>query len=506
MDIKNADEIIEGGRDVTIRPGGNARFAYNATVRSQTRAGIDLRTAAVEHAERLQEWPSFTREVFARLYDEDGCTALPPEQGSAWGTTASGHLEGIAGWSDLRASCQVARTVAAEAAAMLAGEVARAMGVDRIPEGHKGRRDPEEIGRDLRAVQALMEGAGASEGEMDAATQGLREEAAAAGALRQAMHGAAERARPGLRVAVARAATAAKQHAEAVEAMVAMGFSREGPGSAEAIDPGLLRDVRLDPRMASILKWAGRFREAARGVEAKAEGRCDVVGIMPTGDAQRLTPLSRAMLGAGGGVGFATLVDLAEGRAQGWQQRGTAPKVSGDVVLLLDRSGSMSGEREQRARGLFIAALTAALAQGRRVVASSFAGEGDVRLACVVPGDLKATAEAIRALCVKAGGGTDVDGAIDAAVAAGARFPGGLRSPDVLLGTDGEFDPIAPAVLGRLGERRLFGVLIEVDDGERARHPELDAAWCITGAIDPSQAAEVLRAMRAPRKAQRGAA
>jgi len=496
------DEVIEGGRDLTVEPSSTARFIYRSVARDTSQHGQDVRLQVLRHADRLEEWPAFVREVFSRLYDEDGCRPLADKDRSSWGTGAMAAMEAQEAWAILREAAQVSRVIAADATAQLADAVSRAMGLDGVKTDKETRRDPRELADEAESVGRLLAEHGASEEEIEEARAAAEAQVSRCVSVRRVLDAMVESARPALRNALPKIAREAKAKADTLTALNGLGFSREGPGSIEEACPELLSEVRLDPRMAAIIRWAGRFRDAAHGELAKADGRCDVIGIRPTGDLARLTPRTRADLATGGMRGLATMRDILEESAQGWEQRDRAPKTRGDVGLLVDRSGSMSGEREVRARGLAVAALVSMLADGRRVVAGSFAGHGDATFAAVIPGDARGLGGAIRALCRRAGGGTDVDFALGACGDAMSDLRGGMRDPDVLVITDGFFSPVAKAVLDKLGDRRLFGVML--DEAAAAAHPEFSACWDVSGAIDEAKAGEIIAAMRKPRKAKRG--
>lgn len=497
-EILDPDEIIDGGRDVMCSPSSTARTVYGGLMRSEVKTNGQTWIQAKRHAVKLEEWPAFIRELFSRLFDEDGCKRLEDEDRSVWGAHALNTLEGMAEWPALRASSQVSKKIAAGATAQLAEAVSAALGIDSMKTDQTTRRDPREVRAEGESIKRLMEMAGASEEQVAEALGGVEDRASRAAQVRTPMDARVEIARPQLAAAVRAAAAKAGNAAATIEAFAGIGFDREGPGSIEEACPELLEQVKLDPRMLRIIMWAGRTLDASDGALAKADGHCDVVGVVPTRDVAKLTPRTKADLASGGVRGLATMRDIMEGAAQGWEQRDTAPRNKGDAFLLVDRSGSMSGEPEVRARGLAVAALCAMLKQGRRVVTCSFASRGDALCAPIVPGDARALAAGIVVLCKRAGGGTDVDGAIVAAINAARTFPGGMRDPDALVITDGIFSPIAKHVLAALGDRRLFGVLIGMpDDG---RHPEFDALWSIMGSMSEEDAARAVNAMRAPRR------
>ena len=494
--IPDEVELALSGRDLTAKPSSTARAVYGLVVGRGDSLGKQVAAQATRHVERLAEWASFVRELFAQLYDADGCRELPEEERSAWGMQAVGVLHSSQEWTALVASSQVSRSIASQATALLADEVSRALELDSLKKDQEAAQDPREIAEGLERSSALLAEHGATEEQVKEHRQQVEAQLAKAVDTRRRMDERINKVRVQISGSVKRVAAAAKTKADAVMALVALGFSREGPGSAEEDCPELLEAMRLDPRMAAIIRMAGRMNEAARGELAKADGQCDVVGVRPTGDIAKLTARTKADLASGGVRGLATMRDIAEQAAQGWEQKDRRPKNKGDAALLVDRSGSMSGEREVRARGLAVASLVSMLSAGRRVVAGSFAGSGDCSLAAVVPGDRKALSRAVSALCKRASGGTDVDSALLAAAKEMQTFPGGMRQPDVLVVTDGEFETIRSEVLQVLGERRLFGVLIDVF--APGGHEEFDRIWSLPS-VQEQDAAQVIAAMRSAR-------
>ncbi len=490
------DEVIDGGLDVVVEPSSTSRFTFRSAARDKRAAGSALRVQVLMYAEKLEEWPAFVRELFCLLYDEDGCKPLEDEEKSLWGVSAMSVLEGNPDWPGLRASAQVSRTIAVEAATTLAVAVAQALRLDQLQTDEETRRDPRALESEGEMIRRLLEEGGATQEQIDAAVAESEAAAAASAAARNGIDSRIDSARQALKAAVKSAATKAADRAEMMSAMSSLGFSREGPGSVEEVCPELLQQASVDKRLLAIIRMVGRFREALHGELAKADGHCDVIGVRPTSDIARLTPRTKGELAAGGIHGLSVMRDILEGAAQGWEQRAQQPKNRGDAAILVDRSGSMSGEREIRARALAIASLVTMLQGGRRALASSFAGTGDVSSALVVPGDTKALGEAIKVLCKRASGGTDVDHALQMAVDA-MKLHGGMRDPDVLVITDGYFPTVAKTVLDAMGDRRLFGVMLD----ESSKHPEFTATWDVSSqSIDEKQAGEILSAMRSTRK------
>lgn len=484
--VLTPDEIIEDGMDCTHAPDSGARYVYSATARGKRDHSRDLMKAAAEHSERLEEWGAFVRETFCRLVFPE---TPPTENRSAWAVEALEVLEQQQAWGNLVQACSVSRLVAANATVTLVAAVGEALGIDDIPENTPEGRDP----RGLEAnADALEEMVGPNSG-----SDSLRQQARDARHMRAALLAIDAKARLGLVRVVASAAAEAAAQANAVELARGAGFSRDGASSAEEMAPKLLEALR-DPRLARILQWAGRFNDSADAALAKAGGRTSVVGITNTGDVNMLTGYSRSMLAAPGVLGTMGLSALLDHGAQGIEAKDEQPRALGDLAVLVDVSASMSGEREERARGLAIAALVAGMKARRRVSMCLFSGEGDTKLEVVLPGHLDRLEATIRMLSAPSdGGGTDVDGAIRRVLTSVAR----LRDPDFVVLTDGYFPPIANKVLAEIGDARLFGVFLDASGA--GSHPEFDAGWDLSSNLTEEEAAKVINAMRAPRSKRR---
>jgi uncharacterized protein with von Willebrand factor type A (vWA) domain len=222
------------------------------------------------------------------------------------------------------------------------------------------------------------------------------------------------------------------------------------------------------------------------------------VGIVNTGDLSRMTSSALARLASPGMLGTLALADMLSGSAQGIDARDEQPAAGGDVVVLHDRSASMGGgDRAARAAALSMAAVLTSQRDGRRVVVCSFSGTGDQRIEVVCPGEVASLVRALKLLAAPpGGGGTDVDQALLMVSACIAT----LNKPDVLIVTDGDFDPIKQGVLDGLGEARVFGVF--VDESGAQAHAELDAAWDLSGEITNESAGQIINALRRPRRAR----
>lgn len=455
-------EVLDASPPVAYRVSDLAALAVS--VMTDSDEGDPMREAMKRG--KIKGWDSFVLELFSRLYDEDHTDRIAEPQ--EWAIKAIELVEDLPQWSRVRiAAYRGGRTVAGKAAAW-AADLVRAEIEKLLPEEEPETEQEQEVAL-AAAVEAMAAAAAASKGYSVA----------------------------GLGGAVDAMAVQVEAEADVADMGVALGFSREGAGRIDAVSPELAVQLRADKRFRRIVNLAGRMREAAQGQATKGSGRADIVGLDFVGDIAQTTARFRARLSGDDADGTLATLELLDGQAEGWERADALPRARGDVAVLVDRSGSMTGSPAEAARALGVASITQALSDGRRVVGGSFAGHGDADLHAARPGDRKAIARLLLSICRMPDGGTDVDHAVEKAAALMSRFPGGMRSPDVLVITDGYFPPVAEHVLKTLGERRLLGVMIGTGD---KGHPEFAQTWAVHGTISEGVAGQVVTEMRTATK------
>ncbi|QDU19743.1 hypothetical protein [Urbifossiella limnaea] len=212
---------------------------------------------------------------------------------------------------------------------------------------------------------------------------------------REAAAGAAPGAGDGLAVematlrAVGRAVAAAGT--EVTELHEAAGALGMGPGMPGANNPAavaaLFRQVRGDPALRRICDLAGRFRRVAQSKQRMkaTHGLDDVVGVEPGGDVGRLLPseLVRLMVPE---LELDTLRRIVERQALCREHHAVEPAGKGPVVVCLDESGSMSGEKIHTAKALALALAWVARSQRRWCALVAYSGDSGERLLPLPPG------------------------------------------------------------------------------------------------------------------------
>jgi uncharacterized protein with von Willebrand factor type A (vWA) domain len=181
---------------------------------------------------------------------------------------------------------------------------------------------------------------------------------------------------------------ASKEVEEAREAAAAMGM---GPGAPGSNDPraiaALFKRVRSDPTLRRICELAGRYRRVAQSRQRRkaTHGLDDVVGVVMDADLGRLLPQELAKL-AIPEFEDDTLRRLVERQTMCREYHATEPVAKGPILISVDESGSMSGEKVQTAKALALALAWIARQQKRWCGLVAYSGDSGERLLALPPG------------------------------------------------------------------------------------------------------------------------
>ncbi len=273
--------------------------------------------------------------------------------------------------------------------------------------------------------------------------------------------------------AVGRAvAEASKEVEECREAAAALGL---GPGSPGSNDPqanaALFRRVRTDPTLRRICTLAGRYRRVAQSKQRRkaVHGLDDVVGVELGGDLGRVLPHELAKLAVPEFEPDA-LRRLVERQLMCRQYEATEPVGKGPIIVVVDESGSMAGERVETAKALALALAWVARAQRRWCGLCAYSGDTGERVLALPPGRWD-EGKLLDWLAAFLGGGSS----LDVPVAEMPRLYRDLRAPagqtDVLFVTDAvcRVPPdLRDAFLGwkRRVQARLLTLVVQSEPGD----------------------------------------
>jgi uncharacterized protein with von Willebrand factor type A (vWA) domain len=249
-------------------------------------------------------------------------------------------------------------------------------------------------------------------------------------------------------------------------------FGQAGRLSAgERIELG--RRLARNKKIAELARLVGRFKQDARALRRKVleRGEAEVYDVERGSELGRLIPAELLALHHPG-LYRDFKRRLLEGAVLQYQLRQDEQKGKGPMVVCLDVSSSMEGEKELWAKAVTLTLMDIARRQRRLFRAVLFSsGEGSLKIL-----DLNRErryepelAKVMELAEYFPGGGTDFEAPLDAAVELIEKKQ--LKRADIVMITDGE-SQVSPDWLARLRERKdelqfsIYSVLIDVGSSE----------------------------------------
>jgi uncharacterized protein with von Willebrand factor type A (vWA) domain len=216
-----------------------------------------------------------------------------------------------------------------------------------------------------------------------------------------------------------------KALAAATEGVHTAEAAAQGLGGAEAgrLAPGELAKVARmaasNTTLRAILEAAGRYRTRARTLQTERldAPRGIITGVDLSGDLSvALAAEQAAVAGAVPELELLARYRLATRRLLSYRHKDRSPVSAGPIVVTVDESGSMHGEKLIAAKGIAIGMAWIARAQRRPCLLTAFAHKPELRT-CVVergPGQPRTPAEEIAQWCTESlGGGTSPVGPLE---------------------------------------------------------------------------------------------
>jgi uncharacterized protein with von Willebrand factor type A (vWA) domain len=339
-------------------------------------------------------FPDFGREIFQRLYQEEPAKLESVSPENAWAETCHGEAADLPEFKAMREQCRGNKFFSALATQNILEAIE-----PLLPETQTNTAD---------VLRAMGDEAGAST---------LESSTLDASQVRRALR------------------KAAKQTSETVQEAngYAYGFGDGNPGSENHSEEikSIYSKVKSNPKLQSIAKLAGRMcSEAVAKQAAKTEyARDEISDITLSDDLARLLPSEVFSLKY---QRLLFLKNFAEKSLMTYELTGRETSVSGPVVVCIDHSSSMKGDREIWAKAVALALWEVAKIQKRKFVILNFntmvisrfeSGESDIDIfAC---------------LSTRASGGTDFAAPLQLALLTVEET---LPKADVIFITDGEAD------------------------------------------------------------------
>jgi uncharacterized protein with von Willebrand factor type A (vWA) domain len=205
-----------------------------------------------------------------------------------------------------------------------------------------------------------------------------------------------------------RAAVDAAQSAADEAQGIAAGL---GVGTESHLDAarlaGYARRLKQSGNLARIMQLAGRFVAKAAALQKQRTDLpgLEVTGVELSGDVARILPLEAAYVaGAVPEMETLALYRLTTRQTLSYRRDRREPVGMGPIVVSVDESGSMAGEKIATAKALALGMASVARLQRRPFLLASFAGTPNVRTSSDNPDDVVAWCSTML------GGGTVLDG------------------------------------------------------------------------------------------------
>lgn len=379
------------------------------------------RQVLAEGKAKQPQFPELARDIHSALYlrhEPDRRDNAP-----AWATTLLDQAHDLAEWKVLRARCARNGFAAGVATETLLDAI-----LSLVPQEQK---HPPRQERQHTPGLALNQGYAAAPG---CGQQPKGDDASAVRrALRQAMRQAQE--------AVEDAEASTDGMAEAMGVHAGAGT---GPGHAETLhDLDQVRQLWALLQESSILRhiaeMAGRLQRLGQ-----AHKKCQVTpavgnikGVTIGGDVDHILPSELAGLRSAHRLHrLSTLGKILSKRALQYEMQGEESETRGPIVICLDESGSMRGEKEQWSKAIAMALLTTATQQHRAWHLCGFT-DNVQHEHHLEEGQTLGIDELTQTLRMRASGGTAFDPPLTRAMEVLRESPT-MRKADIILVTDGQ--------------------------------------------------------------------
>jgi uncharacterized protein with von Willebrand factor type A (vWA) domain len=219
------------------------------------------------------------------------------------------------------------------------------------------------------------------------------------------------------------------------------GFGSGGGGAPSITDVAEVAAARQRiaraPLLRDIMTLAGRMRRLAlrKHADRVRHGPDELVDVELGDDLSRTMPSELAMLHAHPALRMDFLLRLAERRVLQYRMEGREKHGKGPVVVCIDTSASMKGQREVWSKAMALGLLAIALQERRDFAVVLYSDQGQVK---VFEYEVRPKLETVlNSLQFFFGNGTDFETPLDKALEICQRNPK-MDTSDILFITDGE--------------------------------------------------------------------
>lgn len=448
------------GRSRARLPDGDLVYETSRWQRYQwdrhTDDSTDANRVESDGSEKLPRFDAYMREMFSRMYAESPQRLEQPDPDQPWAQQAHELASELPEFDRLRDRCIGDRLWAGMAATSVAEEVLAAM-----PEPSEDLQDTRQLQQRIKGLEGLQE-AGIPVGEEMATAQNQLQQAQSAA---QSYAGSMDPS--AMRQAIRRGCEQAQgQIQDAVDAMDAFGWGLDEGGDGRGGDieskRKLLQKIRTSNKLKRLAQLAGRFRRAAvHKQRTKADHARDEIADITLGDdLARLLPSEAAKL-ANPETRVLFYKSFIEKNLLCYELKGRETQDRGPIVVCVDNSGSMAGDRELWSKAVALALLEIAKRQKRSFALLHFSRSVGCRLIWDRGPNPPEWDKVIEAMEYFSGGGTDFEPVLKEALQIIEKE--GFKKADVVMVTDGAASTDFAKTYRRKAEAKevtTYGVLI----------------------------------------------
>lgn len=392
---------------------------------------------------KLDGWRHVQQDVWASLFKADPKKLDPVPEHLSLGAEVLAQAENCAEWRNLRENCKLDEfsaaigTIAVAEKLAVPEEAAKAhQTVQHLMERITSLRDRADTYKEI-AEGGGKRGSVAAKKSRALADKAEEYEAMLPEAVK-ALKDAAKAASDGIRQSLRVAASEANRDIERAKTYCEVYGSEPGQLQHLPLREKLLLASRIkdSPKLAAIAEKAGRFQRLAlhkRETRTK-HGVDEIVDIECGSNLGKVLPSELALLADDVTEDY-FIKKLAEGQLLQYKMEGAEKAGKGPIVVCLDNSGSMQGDKETWAKAFALGLLQIAKKEGRDFAVINFSGRGSCRVHLNIIGP---------ALEEFLGGGTDFEEPIEQAikVISGDDYYNmttkAFEKADIVLVTDGE--------------------------------------------------------------------
>lgn len=398
---------------------------------------------AYKEAETLPTGLEFMSDTWASLYKHEFETEeeLPPHMDINRRLMSQLHkLDDFVGMRKRSVQDKVMSAVGASALAPIVMASIPQDAQDHIEESKQQNQMSEDLKRQAEHLQQMAEQA-AKNGDQNA--DKLQKQADSAQYQSQVAQMKAENAAQQAKTSIDnpmvlhQMAQALKQGAdkakEMQEALGTFAGKEGGEPSVRSVDEALkiAEMIRGNPVLKRIAQLAGRMLAFSRGIRKKRMQYIppELVGVEYGNAIERVHP-SELLLLSEPEMEDLFMINFLEGKLLQYKNYGPKEVGKGPIVVCLDSSGSMNGERDEWARAVALTLWKTAYKDNRDFSVVVFAGPGHERTF-----EIKDIPSALEMLSFKYGGGTSFETALKGAMNV---LEQGKDKGDIVFITDGE--------------------------------------------------------------------